>query len=145
MKKTLIGLMMATAFTAQAADIGLSVGRDGSLDREIVVLSVGTSAFGLNTSVEVSKVEDAYHSIGSSVGKSFKLFGVGLLPYASLGYVHADASNLKNGRVGATGVEVSYAVSKNFSLTADYSYRWDLKQDTNYEGSLLTLGIKTTF
>jgi hypothetical protein len=145
MRKTVFAILMASAFGVQAADVGLSVGTDRKFDRDLTVLTVGTKVVGLHTSIDLSRVEGTYHSVGTSVGKTFTVFGVGLLPYTSLNYIRADTNALKHGGVAATGVELSYPLNKHLSVSADYSYRWDIKSDTNYEGSLITFGLKSTF
>ena len=145
MKKVVFSVLMASAFAAQAADVGLSVGTDRKFNKDFTVLSVGTDVMGLKASVDVGRVQDTYHSVGVSVGKSLNVFGLGVLPYTSLSYIKADSTKLEDGGVGSAGLEVSYALSKSVSVTADYSYRWDLKKSTSYEGSLVTFGLKSTF
>jgi hypothetical protein len=145
MKKSIIAIMLATAGIAQAAEVGLSAGTDKKFGRDMIVASVGTSVAGLHTSVDVSRVQDTYHTFGMSVGKQFNVMGVNVLPYGSLAYLQADAPKLQNGGVGSAGLEFSIPLSKTLSVTADVGYRWDVKKSTDYEGTLVTFGIKGSF
>lgn len=145
MRKTVIALLMASAVSAQAAEVTLSHGIDKKMDRDITVVSLGTSVAGFSASVDVSRVQDRYHSLGTSLGATVDVLGVRVVPYVGGAYVHADTKTLKNGAVAIGGVEFSLPLSKTVSLTADASYRWDVNKDTNYQGSVVTFGVKGAF
>jgi hypothetical protein len=145
MKKMFVAVMLAGAATAHAAEVGLAVGADDKLGRDVTVASLGTKFAGLNVGVELSRAEDTYTGIAATAGRSFQVFGLRVLPHGSLGYIRAEDNALKNGAVGSTGIEIAYPLNKSVFVGADLSYRFDLTKDTNYEGAVLTLGFKTTF
>jgi hypothetical protein len=145
MKKLVIASLCAVAFSANALEVGLSVGRDRNVDDTLYVLSAGTSVAGLKVSAEAGGVLDKYATIGASVGREFKVWRVGVTPHAGLGYISTDVAGKESGGVGNTGVEVSVPLFKGVSAVVDYTYNWDIQSKTDFRGGIFTAGVRMSF
>lgn len=145
MKKLVIASLCAAAFSANAFEAGLSVGRDRNVDDTLYVLSAGTSVVGLKVSAEVGGVIDKYTTIGASVGREYKVWRLGLTPHVGMNYVKTDIANKESGGAVSSGFEVSMPLVKGVSAVADYTYSWDIQSKTDFRGGIFTAGVRMSF
>lgn len=145
MKKLVIASLCAAAFSANAFEGGISLGRDRKVDSTLVMLSAGTTVMGLKVTGEVGGVKDNYKTIGASVGQEFKVWRLGVTPHIGLNYIRTEIAKKDNGGVVSSGLEVSMPLFKNVFAVADYSYLWDIQTKNDYRGGIFTAGIRMNF
>lgn len=146
MKKVIIATVVAAAFsTANAFELGVSVGKDKKVDENVYVLSSGTSLAGLKVSADATLAKDKYVSVGGSVGKQYNVWKVGVTPHVGAAYVQSDMKGKESGAVAGVGVELSLPVTKGIAIVGDYTYNWDIQNKTDFQGGLFTAGIRLTF
>lgn len=146
MKKTISALIVAASITsAYAADVGFSVGRDRTSDKEYGAVSIGTSINTFRLEAEVGRVVDTGTSIGASIGKEFKVGPITVTPHVGAAYIEATEKTVKSGSVVTSGLGASYPITKQVSFTVDFSRMWDIQDRTNFQGNLVTAGLRTSF
>lgn len=143
MKKILFVAMMFFGVSVQAAEVGLTVGRDKVYNRDYTAFSVGTSAVGLKLNGSLQTVRDRYVAFGSTVGKSFGFGAFTVAPSAGLWMVNPAVG--KNGYVATVGVEGSYALTKQAALVVDFTRRFNLNDATAFRGNQIGAGLKVSF
>jgi hypothetical protein len=146
MKKAIIGLSLAVGLSSvYAADVGISVGRDQNSKQEVAALSIGTTMHAFRLEAEVSRTVDTSTSIGASVGRELKLGSFSLTPHIGAAYIEAESSSVKSGSVVTSGLSASYALTKHVSVAVDLTRLWDVSNSTNFQGNVVTAGLRTSF
>jgi len=144
MKKVLFTALLLASASVSATDLGLSVGRDQAVRKDVTALSVGTSVVGLKATASLSTVRDTYSAVSGSVGKSFGVVkSVSVTPSIGLQRINPDRGII--GYAAVAGVEGAYALSKDTALVASFSHRYDVKDAAAFKGNQVTAGLKVSF
>jgi outer membrane autotransporter protein len=147
MKKMILVAALMAAFSAQAVELGINASRDtANSDRSGYGLTVGqkfdkvgiTAGFDkYTTGTELSK----YTLVGS-----YDVTKVGAATIAVKGGVaYLDQKNTTDGYAALVGVGVSYPLSKQVALTADYRYQAGQSRVSSLDGGTIAAGLKYAF
>jgi hypothetical protein len=146
MKKTILSLMLVAGMGAvQAADVGFSAGVNKDVDESVGVLSIGTSMHQFRLDAKVGYTVDTSTSIGFGVGREMKVWALTVTPQIGAAYLESDSASFKSGGIVTTGVNVAYPVMKKVAITFDVNRQWDIQSRTNFEGTVITAGLRTSF
>jgi outer membrane autotransporter protein len=147
MKKIILVAALMAAVSAQAVELGINASRDtANSDRSGYGLTVGqkfdkvgiTAGFDkYTTGTELSK----YTLVGS-----YDVTKVGAATIAVKGGVaYLDQKNTTDGYAALVGVGVSYPLSKQVALTADYRYQAGQSRVSSLDGGTIAAGLKYAF
>jgi outer membrane autotransporter protein len=147
MKKMILVAALMAAFSAQAVELGINASRDtANSDRSGYGITVGqkfdkvgiTAGFDkYTTGTELSK----YTLVGS-----YDVTKIGAATIAVKGGVaYLDQKNTTDGYAALVGVGVSYPLSKQVALTADYRYQAGQSRVSSLDGSTISAGLKYAF
>ena len=146
MKKTIFGVMLVASIgSVYAADVSFSAGVNRGADENIGVVGIGTTMHQFRLDAKVGHTADTATSVGFGVGRSVKLWSLSITPQIGAAYVESDSRALKSGGIVTTGVNFAYPVIKNMAVTVDVSRQWDIQSRTNFEGTVITAGLRTSF
>jgi hypothetical protein len=146
MKKTIVGLMFAASLgSVHAADVTFSAGVNRGADENMGAVAIGTTMYRFRLDAKVAHTIDTSTSIGLGVGREVKLWALTVTPQVGLAYAEADSKAQKSGGIVTTGVNVSYPIMKNVAVTFDIGRQWDMQDRTNFEGTVITAGLRTSF
>lgn len=145
MKKAIFGLMFVAATSAHAVDVGVSAGVNRSVDENVGVVTMGTSMRDFRFNLGVGYTVDTASSIGFSAGREMKLWSFTVTPQLGAAYLESDSKTLKSGGIITTGVNVAYPVTKKIAVTFDYARQWDIQSRTDFQGNVVTAGLRTSF
>lgn len=149
MKKILIATAVALAtVSATAAEIGVTTTRDySSTDRNSVGITVGEKfgKVGLTAGVERftkgNNDQDRYTVIGS-----YDLTKVGPVTVAAKGgAAYLNNQTGSDGFAGIVGVGASYPINKTLSLGLDVTRQIGQDRVNQYNGNLVTAGLRVKF
>jgi outer membrane autotransporter protein len=147
MKKMILVAALMAAFSAQAVELGINASRDtASSDRNGYGFTVGqkfdkvgiTAGFDkYTTGTELSK----YTLVGF-----YDVTKVGAATLAVKGGVaYLDQKNTTDGYAALVGVGVSYPLSKQVALIADYRYQVGQSSVNSLDGGTVAAGLKYAF
>jgi outer membrane autotransporter protein len=147
MKKIILVAALMAAVSAQAVELGINASRDtANSDRSGYGLTVGqkfdkvgiTAGFDkYTTGTELSK----YTLVGS-----YDVTKIGAATIAVKGGVaYLDQKNTTDGYAALVGVGVSYPLSKQVALTADYRYQAGQSRVSSLDGGTIAAGLKYAF
>lgn len=146
-KLAIIAILAASVSAAMAADVGLRVGRNTGSDTSMVGVTVGmpVGRFGAEAAFDRSTVGAINVNRYSLVGSYPVATVMGATVAAKAGAAVIDPSVGSNGLVGVVGVGVSYPLTKNVNLVADYAYQRGASSVRAYSGNMFTAGAKYSF
>jgi outer membrane autotransporter protein len=125
--------------TGQAA--GVSVGEKlGKLDPSLSKVGVQTT-FDRSTSGSLNT--NRYTATASY--DVFKFSDVTVDVRAGIAYLDPQSTHLGNGAAGLVGFGVSYPVTEKVALVADYAYQKGNNITKEYNGNIITTGVKYSF
>lgn len=151
MKKIVLATALALAAgVASAVEIGVTANRDYSQNQD-------RNGFGVTVGQKYNKVGvtagferytqnandlDRYSLVGgydvATVGK--------LTVTPKVGVAYLNPQTTANGWQASVGAGVSYAVTKNVALTADYRYQTSLQTRVeNFNGNVISGGVRVSF
>lgn len=151
MKKIVLATALALAAgVASAVEIGVTANRDYSQNQD-------RNGFGITVGQKYNKVGvtagferytqnandlDRYSLVGgydvATVGK------LTITPKVGVAYLNPQTT--ANGWQASVGAGVSYAVTKNVALTADYRYQTSLQTRVeNFNGNVISGGVRVSF
>ncbi len=151
MKKIVLATVLALATgVASAVELGLTANRDYSQDQN-------RNGFGITLGQKYDKIGvtagferytqnandlDRYSVVG---GYDIAKFGnLTITPKVGVAYLNPQTTS--SGWQASVGAGVSYAVTKNVALTADYRYQSRLQTRVeNFDGSVISGGVKVSF
>jgi outer membrane autotransporter protein len=147
MKKIILVSALLASMGAQAVELGINASRDtANSDRSGYGFTIGekydkvgiTAGFDrYTTGTELNK----YSLVGS-----YDVTKVGAVTIAVKGGVaYVDQKNTTDGYAALIGAGVSYPLSKQFALTADYRYQAGQSRISNLDGSTVSAGLKYSF
>ena len=159
MKKSLLALLMVVSGVASAADVGVyglfGQGTNGRSEQAVGV-SVGDKLTAVDPSLSKVGVQGTFDRSTSNTTTvnrytataSYDLFKLGPVQTnvrAGVAYLQPQALNASNGGAGLIGVGVAYPVTKDVNLVADYAYQKGNNITKNYNGNIVTAGVKYSF
>lgn len=151
MKKIALATVLALAAgVASAVEVGVTANRDYSQNQD-------RNGFGITVGQKYNKVGvtagferytqnandlDRYSLVGgydvATVGK--------LTVTPKVGVAYLNPQTTQSGWQAQVGAGVSYAVTKNVALTADYRYQTSLQNRVeNFNGNVISGGVKVSF
>jgi opacity protein-like surface antigen len=147
MKKIILVTALLASMGAQAVELGINASRDtANSDRSGYGFTIGekydkvgiTAGFDrYTTGTELNK----YTLVGSfDVAK----FGASTVAVKG-GAAYVDQKNTTDGYAALIGAGVSYPVSKQVALTADYRYQAGQSRISSLDGSTISAGLKYSF
>lgn len=151
MKKIVLATVLALAAgVASAVEIGVTANRDYSQnqDRNGFGITVGQKynkigvTAGFERYTQNANDLDRYSLVGgydvATVGK------LTITPKVGVAYLNPQTT--ANGWQASVGAGVSYAVTKNVALTADYRYQTSLQTRVeNFNGNVISGGVRVSF
>ena len=147
MKKVILVTALLASMGAQAVELGINASRDTSnTDRTGVGITVGQKF----DKVGITAGFDQYKS-GTDLNKyslvaSYDVAKVGAATIAVKGGVaYLDQKNTTDGYAALVGAGVSYPLSKQVALTADYRYQAGQSKVSSLDGSTIIAGLKYSF
>jgi opacity protein-like surface antigen len=153
MKKSLLALaLMGVIGTASALDVGVEGGYTKGVSNDpnngLYGLTVGQKfgSFGVEGSLEHSQRDsNEQNRFGGVVSYDVaKVAGVTLAVKAGVAYLDNDKT--RDGWQGTLGAGVSYPVTKEVAVTADYRHDADLQHRVSqYNGNTVIAGVKYSF
>jgi len=151
MKKIVLALMFAgIASAASAVELGVTANRDysQSTDRNGFGITLGQKfdkvgvTAGFERYTQNTNDLDRYSAV---VGYDVAKFG-DLTVTPKVGVAYLNPQTTSTGWQGQVGLGVSYAVTKNVAVTADYRYQSALQTRVdNFNGSVVSAGVKVGF
>jgi hypothetical protein len=152
MKKSLFVVLMALSGLVSAADVGVYGGRlfaTSNQDLNLVGLSAGQKfdKFGIQGTFDRSTTQattlNRYTASGSY--DVFKLGTVQTNVRVGVAYLDPQSKTAGNGGAGFIGAGVAYPVTKQVNVVADYAYQKGNNITKNYNGNIVTAGLKYSF
>lgn len=159
MKKSLLALLMVVSGAASAADVGLyglfQQGTNGHSQQALGV-SVGDKLGAVDPSLSKVGVQGTFDRSTSNTYNlnrytataSYDVYTFSDVTFnvrAGVAYLQPQALKASNGGAGLVGAGVAYPVAKNVNLVADYSYQKGNNITKNYNGNIVTAGVKYSF
>ena len=149
MKKSLFAVLMVIAGVASAADIGVFAGRNDGSKQDSAGVSVGQSfgklgvqgTFDRGTSGKV----DVNRYTASVSYDVVKLGPVQTNVRAGGAFIDTQKPGVSNGGAAFVGAGISYPVTKDVALVADYAYQKGNNLTKAYNGNIVTAGAKYSF
>lgn len=145
MKSFILASLMLVTLSAQALEVGVAVGRDAKLKKDLTTVTVGKSIGTVGADLQFSRAEGAYESYGANFGKSFRVGPVSVIPHVGASYVNMTSSSARDGYSVSTGFGVEYALSKTVALTGDLTRSFNVRNNTDFTGNAVTFGVKGSF
>jgi outer membrane autotransporter protein len=152
MKKFLFATLMLLSGLASAVDVGVYGGRlfaTSNQDLNLVGVSAGQKfdKFGIQTTFDRSTTQvttvNRYTASGSY--DVFKFGNVQTNVRVGVAYLDPQSAKAGNGGAGFVGTGVAYPVTSKVNLVADYAYQKGNNITKNYNGSIVTAGLKYSF
>lgn len=152
MKKSLLAVLMVVSGAASAVDLGVyglyGKGTNGG-SQQAAGVSLGQS-FG---KVGVQGTFDRSTSNVTTLNRytataSYDLFKLGPVQTnvrAGIAYLDPQNTKASNGGAGLIGAGIAYPVTKDLKLVADYAYQKGNNITKNYNGNIVTAGVKYSF
>jgi outer membrane autotransporter protein len=147
MKKVILVTALFASMGAQAVELGINASRDtANTDRTGYGITVGQKF----DKVGITAGFDQYKS-GTDMNKyslvaSYDVTKVGAATIAVKGGVaYLDQKNTTDGYAALVGAGVSYPLSKQVALTADYRYQAGQSKISSLDGSTISAGLKYAF
>lgn len=147
MKKVILIAALLASVGAQAVELGINASRDtANTDRTGAGITIGQK-FG---SYGVTAGFDQYKS-GTDLNKyslvgSYDVTKVGAATVAVKGGVaYLDQKGSADGYAALIGAGVSYPLTKELALTADYRYQAGQSRVSSLDGSTISAGVKFSF
>jgi len=147
MKKVILVTALLASMGAQAVELGVNASRDtANTDRTGYGITVGQKF----DKVGITAGFDQYKS-GTDLNKyslvaSYDVTKVGAATIAVKGGVaYLDQKNTTDGYAALVGAGVSYPLSKQVALTADYRYQAGQSKVSSLDGSTISAGLKYAF
>ena len=147
MKKVILVTALLASMGAQAIELGINASRDtANTDRTGVGITVGQKF----DKVGITAGFDQYKT-GTDMNKytlvgSYDVATVGAATIAVKGGVaYLDQKNTTDGYAALVGAGVSYPLSKQVALTADYRYQAGQSKVSSLDGSTVIAGLKYSF
>ena len=147
MKKIILVTALLASMGAQAVELGINASRDTpNSDRSGYGFTIGekydkvgiTAGFDrYTTGTELNK----YTLVGSFDVAKFAASTVAVKG----GVAYVDQKNTTDGYAALIGAGVSYPVSKQVALTADYRYQAGQSRISSLDGSTISAGLKYSF
>ena len=160
MKKVILALaLLAVTGLASAAEVGgfwnWEQGTNGHTDQAVGV-SVGDKLGAIDSSLDKVGVQATFdRSTSGSVNTNrytatasydvFTFHGVTVDVRAGLAYLDPQSAHLSNGGAGVAGFGLSYPVTKQVALGVDYAYQKGNNITKEYNGNIITTGVKYSF
>lgn len=145
MKKVIFSLLVASAASVQAADVGVSFGVNRNVDEPVGAVSIGASMNSLRLEAEVGHTRNSSTAIGFNVGREVKVWSLTLTPHVGASYIEPDKKSVNSGAAITTGLSVSYPLTKHFVGVVDVTRNWDVEDRTNFLSTVVTAGVRTNF
>lgn len=147
MKKIILVTALLASMGAQAVELGINASRDTTnTDRTGYGLTIGQKY----DKVGITAGFDRYTS-GIDLNKytlvtSYDVTKVGAATIAVTGGVaYLDQKGTTDGYAALIGAGVSYPLSKELALTADYRYQAGQSKVSSLDGSTVVAGLKYSF
>jgi len=147
MKKVILIAALLASMGVQAVELGINASRDtANTDRTGVGITVGQKF----DKVGITAGFDQYKT-GTDMNKytlvgSYDVATVGAATIAVKGGVaYLDQKNTTDGYAALVGAGVSYPLSKQVALTADYRYQAGQSKVSSLDGSTVIAGLKYSF
>ena len=147
MKKIILVSALLASMGAQAVELGINASRDmANSDRSGYGFTIGEKY----DKVGITAGFDRY-TTGTELNKytlvgSFDVAKIGASTVAVKGGVaYVDQKNTTDGYAGLIGAGISYPLSKQVALTADYRYQAGQSRISNLDGSTVSAGLKYSF
>lgn len=160
MKKVILAVtLLAMSGFASAADVGVyglfGQGTNGRTEQAVGV-SVGDKLGKADPSLSKVGVQGTFdRSTSNTVSVNrytatvsydvFKLGPVQTNVRAGVAYLDPQSPKTSNGGAGLIGAGVSYPVTKQVNLVADYAYQKGNNITKAYNGNIVTAGVKYSF
>lgn len=147
MKKVIFIAALFAATAASAVELGINASRDmANTDRNGYGITLGQKF----DKVGVTAGFDRY-TTGTDLNKyslvgSYDVATVGSATIAvKAGVAYLDQKNTTDGYAALVGAGVSYPLSKQVALTADYRYQAGQSKVSSLDGSTISAGLKYAF
>jgi outer membrane autotransporter protein len=147
MKKIILVTALLASMGAHSADFGINTSRDtANSDRIGYGITVGQKY----DKVGITAGFDQYKS-GTDLNKyslvaSYDVANFGATTVAvKAGVAYLDQKNTTDGYAALVGAGVSYPLSKQVALTADYRYQAGQSRISSLDGNSVSAGLKYSF
>jgi outer membrane autotransporter protein len=152
MKKILIAAALVVSSSAFAVDLGVYGGYGKGTNghsQDMAGVSAGQKfgSFGVQGTFDrsTSNVTNVNRYTVTGSYDVFKLGSIQTNVRAGVAYLDPQSSKLSNGGAALIGAGISYPVTKQVSLVADYAYQKGNNITKNYNGNIVTAGAKYSF
>lgn len=146
-KLAIIATLALAAASASAFEVGVVGGSNYGLDRNYGGVTIGQNfgKFGLEAGFE--RGTDGYQNQNTWTGTGSyslgKAYGAGFALKAGVAYITPEYT--KNGWAGRVGGGVSFPLTPQFTIGADYMYQFAQAAITQQSGNMLSLNAKFKF
>lgn len=159
MKKSLLAVLMVLSGAASAADVGVyglfGQGTNG-YSQQALGVSVGDNLTKVDPSLSKVGVQGTFDRSTSNTYNlnrytatvSYDVIKLGPVQTnvrVGIAYLDPQSPKASNGGAGVIGVGVALPVTKDVNLVADYSYQKGNNITKNYNGNIVTAGVKYSF
>jgi outer membrane autotransporter protein len=147
MKKIILVAALMAAVSAQAVELGINASRDtANSDRSGYGLTVGQKFDNVGITAGFDKYTTGTELSKYTLVGSYDVTKVGAATIAVKGGVaYLDQKNTTDGYAALVGVGVSYPLSKQVALTADYRYQAGQSRVSSLDGGTIAAGLKYAF
>lgn len=148
MKKVFLIAALLAAFSASAVEVGVNGGGvTGSQAGGLAAVTVGQKfdKFGVEAGYGQAWLSDSTQNRFSLVG-SYDVYTTEQFVVAGkVGYVYLNNASQTSGSAATVGLGITVPVDQNWALTADYAYQMAQTGVTQFNGNILTAGVKYKF
>ena len=147
MKKVLIIAALLASFNASAVEIGVNGGVITGDAGGLAAVTIGEKfgKFGVEAGYGQAWLDSSTQNRWTLVG-SYDLYTADKFVVAGkVGYAYLNNQNAVSGSAATLGVGVTVPFNKNWSGTVDYAYQMAESGVTQFNGNVITAGIKYKF
>jgi len=145
MKKLAIIALLASAATMASAttEVELHGGRNFGVDQSFTGLSIGhrVDRNALTLGFDHASKWDRWSLVGS---RDFAILGP-VIVAGKLGLAHVDPDHRKSGWAGTIGLGATLPIAPKLDLVADLAYQKGQRKIHQFDGAVLSAGLKYSF
>ena len=147
MKKVILVTALLASMGAQAVELGINASRDtANTDRTGYGITIGQKYDKVGITAGFDQYKSGIDMNKYSLVASYDVTKVGAATIAVKGGVaYLDQKNTTDGYAALVGAGVSYPLSKQVALTADYRYQAGQSKVSSLDGSTISAGLKYAF